>query len=111
MAADRARALIELFGGSWFSWAIAARAFTMTGLYEEADAAFQSGLELSPGNVALLGWLAFARGRQGRLADAERIRAELEHWQPSVTCSSTSAPQPAKAAETSSNLTDYWIRR
>ena len=78
LAADRARALIELFGGSWFSWAIAARAFAMSGLHEEADAAFQRGLQLSPGNVALLGWLAFARGRQGRLADAERIRAELE---------------------------------
>jgi Flp pilus assembly protein TadD len=78
LAVDRARALVDLFGGSWVSWAFAARAFILQGLDAEADAALQRGLELSPRNVNLLAWLALARGRQGRVADAERIRVEMD---------------------------------
>jgi tetratricopeptide (TPR) repeat protein len=78
LAVDRARVLVDLFGGSWISWAFAARPFTQHGLQEEADMALQRGLELSPGNVQLLAWLALVRGRQGRLAEAESIRGEIE---------------------------------
>lgn len=80
LAVDRGRALVDLFGGSWMSWAFAARIFTLQGLHEEADAALQRGLELSPRNVNLLAWLALVRGRQGRIADAERIRTEMDAW-------------------------------
>jgi serine/threonine-protein kinase len=78
LAVERARALVDLSAGSWLNWAFAARAMILQGLLEEADAALQKGLELSPGNVQLLAWLALARGRQGRIVDAERIRAEIE---------------------------------
>jgi predicted Zn-dependent protease len=78
LAVERARSLVDLFGASWVSWAFAARALILEGLVAEADAALQKGLELSPGNVHLLAWLALARGRQGRVADAERIRAEMD---------------------------------
>ncbi len=78
LAVGRARALVDLFGGSWMSWLFAARVFTLQGLLEEAAATFQKGLELSPGNVNVLAWLALVRGRQGRVADAERIRAEMD---------------------------------
>jgi eukaryotic-like serine/threonine-protein kinase len=78
LAVERARSLVDLFGASWVSWAFAARAFILQGLVAEADAALQKGLELSPGNVQLLAWLALARGRHGRVADAERIRAEMD---------------------------------
>jgi len=78
LAVERARSLVDLFGASWVSWAFAARALILQGLLAEADSALQKGLELSPGNVQLLAWLALARGRQGRVADAERIRAGIE---------------------------------
>lgn len=39
----------------------------------------QTGLELSPGNVNLLAVLAWVRGRQGRRAESEGLRAELEN--------------------------------
>jgi tetratricopeptide (TPR) repeat protein len=78
LAVEHARALVELFSGSWLSLAIAARAFTQCNLHEEAAATIQKGLELSPHNMTLLAWLALVRGRQGRIADAESIRAEME---------------------------------
>jgi TolB-like protein/predicted Ser/Thr protein kinase len=78
VAVEHARALVELFSGSWLSLAIAARAFTQCNLHEEAAATIQKGLELSPHNMTLLAWLALVRGRQGRIADAESIRAEME---------------------------------
>jgi predicted Zn-dependent protease len=78
LAIERARSLVDLFGASWVSWAFAARPLMLQGLVAEADAALQKGLELSPGNVQLLAWLALARGRQGRVGDAERIRAEMD---------------------------------
>jgi serine/threonine-protein kinase len=78
LAVERARALVDLSSGSWLNLAFAARAFTLQGLLEEADATLQRGLELSPRNVQLLAWLAFVRGRQGRVGEAERIRAEME---------------------------------
>jgi eukaryotic-like serine/threonine-protein kinase len=78
LAVDRARALVNLYGGSWVSWAMAGRAFTQDGLHDEAAGALQKGLELSPGSVTLLAWLGLVRGRQGRFADAARLRAEIE---------------------------------
>jgi tetratricopeptide (TPR) repeat protein len=78
LAVDRARALIGLFGGSWISWYFIALTLTLHGLHEEAAPALQKGLELYPGNVTLLACLALLRARQGRPADAGRIRAELD---------------------------------
>jgi serine/threonine protein kinase/tetratricopeptide (TPR) repeat protein len=78
LAVTRARALVDLFSGSWVSWAMAARALTQHGLHDEAEAALRKGLDLSPQNVIMLAWLAMVRGRLGRSADAERIRAEME---------------------------------
>ena len=77
-AVERLRVLLDLFGGYWLSWWSAAIVFDKEGLYNEAAAAVQKGMELSPNNALFLSELAWIRGRQGRLADSRSLRAELE---------------------------------
>jgi eukaryotic-like serine/threonine-protein kinase len=77
-AIERARAALQLFSSSWISNFIAAHVFIRHELYEEAVSALESGLEVVPHSVYLLGVLALARGGQRKPEEAERIRAALE---------------------------------
>jgi tetratricopeptide (TPR) repeat protein len=77
-AVERARAALQLFPSRWVLGLSAGLVFMQHGLHEDAATALENGLEIMPGGVHLLGALALARARQGRPADAENIRAELE---------------------------------
>lgn len=76
-AVERARAVLQLFPSHWISTFIASHAFLRRGLHKDAAAALERGLEIVPGSAYLLGALALARACQGRLTEAEKIRAEL----------------------------------
>jgi len=77
-AIERSRALRSLFHGFWAACYMAAVTLAVHGLYEEAAAALEEGLATSPGMPLLLGTLAWVRGRQGRLTEAEELRARLD---------------------------------
>ena len=75
-----ARRMMELFPGQWTCCNAAAQVFRSLGLLDEAASTLKRGLELNPGNDnMLLGSLAHVRGLQGESAQAEKIRAQLEH--------------------------------
>lgn len=77
-AADRARALIQLFPLLPICRFAAGLTLLRRDSIEEAVVTLEEGLQIVPGDVFLLGVLALARGRQGRAAEAEQIRAGLE---------------------------------
>jgi TolB-like protein/Flp pilus assembly protein TadD len=77
-AVERARAALRLFPWHWVLGYVAGRIFMHSGLHDDAAAALEKGMEITPGNPYLLGALSLARARQGRPGDAENIRAELE---------------------------------
>jgi len=77
-AIERARSALQLFSSRWIGNWVGSHAFIWWGLYEEAVGALEGGLDVVPDNTHLLGALALARGRQGKLDEAQRIRAELE---------------------------------
>jgi TolB-like protein len=77
-AADRARALIQLFPSLPICRFAAGLTLLRLDLIEEAVTILEEGLKIVPGDVFLPGVLALARARQGRTADAEQIRAGLE---------------------------------
>ena len=77
-ALERARAMLQLFPAHPVTRFCAGLAFTHQGMHEEAVATLEKVLEAVPGSVYLLGVLAMAHARQGRVDHAERIRRELE---------------------------------
>lgn len=76
-AAERARALIQLFPSLPICRFAAGNALLRGGLAEEAVITLEEGLKIVPGDVFLLGVLALAQARQGHLAVAGQIRASL----------------------------------
>jgi adenylate cyclase len=78
-AADRARALIQLFPSLPICRFAAGLALLRQDFIQEASVTLEEGLSAFPGDVFLKGVLALIRARQGRVADAEQIRAHLEH--------------------------------
>jgi eukaryotic-like serine/threonine-protein kinase len=73
-----ARSLLSLFPHFWIvCYSFATTGWTR-GLYDEAISAIESGLKTDPGNPHLLGMLALVRGAQGNLAEAQRIREQIE---------------------------------
>ena len=79
-AVDRAHVLLGLFPSHPVSIFIASQTFLRQGMIEEAATTLEKGLRAftSAGYPIALGFLALARNRQGRTADAERIRADLD---------------------------------
>jgi tetratricopeptide (TPR) repeat protein len=77
-AVAKARAALELFSTRGLSNFLAAIVFASRGLHDDAAVALERGLQMLPGNPHLRGYLALVRRHQGRSADAERIRSELE---------------------------------
>jgi TolB-like protein len=77
-AADRARTLIQLFPSLPICRFASGLALLRGDLTEEAVITLEEGLKIVPGDVFLLGALALARARQGRVQDAQQIRAGLE---------------------------------
>ncbi len=77
-AADRARALIQLFPSLPICRYAAGLTLLRLDCVEEAVVTLEEGIRAVPSDVFLLGVLALARARQGRAADAQRIRASLE---------------------------------
>lgn len=75
---ERARGALQLFPSYWITSFIATHVLLGAGLPDEAAAAVEKGLEIVPGSTYLLGRLALIRGREGKFAQAEKIRAELE---------------------------------
>lgn len=77
-AVERARGALQLFPSYWITSFIGSLVFLHAGLPDEAVAALEKGLEIVPGSTYLLGALARVRGREGRVEEAQGIRAELE---------------------------------
>jgi len=77
-AADRARGLIQMFPSLPICRFAAGLTLLRHGATEEAVVCLEEGLKIVPGDIFLLGILALARARQGRVEDAEQIRAGLE---------------------------------
>jgi TolB-like protein len=77
-AADRARALIQLFPALPICRFAAGHALLRCGSIEEAANTVEEGLKIVPTDVFLRGVLALARAREGRVDDARQIRASLE---------------------------------
>lgn len=77
-AADRARALIQLFPSLPICRFASGLALLRGELIEEAVITLEEGLKIVPGDVFLLAVLALARARQGRVADTQQIRTGLE---------------------------------
>jgi TolB-like protein/lipoprotein NlpI len=77
-ALERARATLQMFPAHPVCSFSGSLVFLGQGLHEEAASTLEKGLEAVPGSVYLLGVLALARACQGRYADAEQIRSELE---------------------------------
>jgi tetratricopeptide (TPR) repeat protein len=77
-ALGRARAALRMFPTHPVTIFLGSFVFLGQGLHEEAATTLEKGLESVPGSVYLLGLLALARARQGRFAEAEQIRSELE---------------------------------
>jgi predicted Zn-dependent protease len=75
---ERARVLLQLFPSHPVTIFSTSLALIRQGCHQEAATALERGLQAIPGSTYLLGVLALARARQGRVADAERIDAELE---------------------------------
>jgi eukaryotic-like serine/threonine-protein kinase len=73
-----ARSLLALFPGLWIVCYEVATTCWLHGLYDEAVAAIETGLQNDPGNTHLLGILAAVRGSQGQRDEAARIRSEIE---------------------------------
>ena len=75
---EAARSMLALFPGFWIvCYSFATTGWTR-GLYQEAVAAIEKGLEADPGNPHLLGMLAVIRGSQGMSTEAERLRSQIE---------------------------------
>jgi eukaryotic-like serine/threonine-protein kinase len=73
-----ARSLLSLFPHFWIvCYSFATTGWTR-GLHDEAISAIETGLKTDPGNPHLLGMLALVRGAQGNLAEAQRIREQIE---------------------------------
>jgi TolB-like protein/predicted Ser/Thr protein kinase len=73
-----ARSLLSLFPHFWIvCYSFATTGWTR-GLHDEAIAAIETGLKTDPGNPHLLGMLAVVRGAQGNLAEAQRVRDQIE---------------------------------
>ncbi len=77
-ALERARATLQMFPAHPVCSFSGSLVFLSQGLHDEAATTLEKSLEAVPGSVYLLGVLALARACQGRYADAQRIRSELE---------------------------------
>jgi hypothetical protein len=77
-AVERAREVMDLFPWYWISYFLSGVIPGGSGLQEEAASALKRGLTIDPGNVFLLAAVALAHGWRGELAEAQRIREELE---------------------------------
>ncbi len=77
-AADAARRLIQIFPSLPICRYAAGLALMRCDFVAEAAAAAEDGLKIVPNDVFLLGILGLARTRQGRIGEAEQIRATLE---------------------------------
>lgn len=77
-AVERARTMLQLFPSHWIASFIASHAFMCRGLYDEAVAALEKGLQIVPGSAYLLGALALAHACQGRASEVEQIRTNLD---------------------------------
>ncbi len=73
-----ARAMLKLFPRFWIACYEAATTAWLHGLYDEATAAIETGLQSDPGNAHLLSILAAVRGGQGQRDEAVRIRGQIE---------------------------------
>lgn len=74
-----ARHVLQLFPAHPIVSFVASLAFLESGCRDDAIATLEQGLAMVPDHPYLLGILAVARARQGRTADARRIRAEMEN--------------------------------
>jgi len=77
-AVDQARSLTKLFPGLPICRFAAAITLLHFGLIEEAVTTLEEGLQVVPNDMFLLGVLAMARARQGRVEVAQQIRDGLE---------------------------------
>lgn len=77
-AIDRAEAGLDFFTGFWQGHWLLCEALAGKGLYDRAVDACEEATRLSDRHASPLGALGHVYARNGRLADAERVAAELE---------------------------------
>jgi len=77
-AVDKARSLIRLFPSLPICRFVAGLTLLRNNLIDEAATTVEAGLSVAPGDVFLLGVMALVRSRQGRIADVDNIRNELD---------------------------------
>ncbi|MBZ5609160.1 MAG: winged helix-turn-helix domain-containing protein [Acidobacteriia bacterium] len=77
-AVDKARSLIQLFPSLPICRFVAGLTLLRHNLIDEAATTLEAGLSVTPGDVFLLGVMALVRSRQGRVADVDNIRDDLD---------------------------------